>query len=56
MENDIDRIGLEVEYEYIEIELTDIDCAKIEYFQDGKKDILNLIGRGKILVQRRKWL
>ncbi|WP_211747911.1 hypothetical protein [Paenibacillus sp. Marseille-Q4541] len=50
-----DHLGMDVEYEYIEVELSDLDVGKFEFIVKGKKDSYNIIGRGKVLIKRRRW-
>lgn len=50
-----DESGLRADYEYIEIDLSDKDCAKIEFIQNEKRESINVLGRGKIIIKRRKW-
>lgn len=50
-----DHLGMDVEYEYIEIELGDLDFGRFEFIVNGKKDFYNMLGRGKVLIKRRRY-
>jgi hypothetical protein len=51
-----DQFGLDVEYEFITVKLNDNDSGKLEFFQNGKKDFINIVGRGEIIIKRRKYI
>jgi hypothetical protein len=48
-----DQFGFDVDYEYITIKLDDNDCAKLEFIKSDKKDFINIVGRGEIIIKRR---
>ncbi len=46
---------IETEYEYIHIKLNDSDVGKFEFFQNGEKQFVNMLGHSEIIIKRRKW-